>query len=43
MSDQTIPIFRYFEEIYQIPHGSFEEQRVADYVEAFAREKGLQS
>lgn len=39
--DQTIPIFRYFEEICQIPHGSFEEQRVADYVESFAREKGL--
>ena len=41
MSDQTIPIFRYFEEICQSPHGSFDEQRVADYVESFDREKWL--
>ncbi len=39
--NHSIPIFRYFEEICQIPHGSFEEQRVADYVEQFAKEKGL--
>ncbi len=41
--DHSVAICRYFEEICQIPHGSFEEHRVADYVENFAREKGLKA
>ena len=31
--DTSIPIFNYFEEIAKIPHGSYNEQRIADYIE----------
>ena len=36
--DQNIAIFKYFEEISKIPHGSFHEEKIADYVENFAKE-----
>ncbi len=39
--DHSISIYKYFEELCQIPHGSYEEQAAADYVEAFAKEQGL--
>ncbi|MBE6588902.1 MAG: aminoacyl-histidine dipeptidase, partial [Ruminococcaceae bacterium] len=35
-------LFRYFEEICAIPHPSYHEERIADYLEAFARERGLE-
>lgn len=34
-------LFRYFEEISAIPRGSGNEKGIADYLEAFAKEKGL--
>lgn len=34
-------LFRYFEEICAIPHGSGDERRIAEYIENFARERGL--
>lgn len=37
------PIFKYFENICKIPHGSGNEKALADYVEGFARERGLYS
>lgn len=36
--DQNIAIFKYFEEISKIPHESFHEEKIADYVENFAKE-----
>ena len=30
-------IYRYFEEISQIPHGSYHEEKLADYIEDFCR------
>ena len=36
--DQNIAIFKYFEEISKIPHGSFHEEKIANYVESFAKE-----
>ena len=39
--DTSIPIFNYFEEIAKIPHGSYNEQRIADYIESVAREHNL--
>ena len=35
-------IFRFFEDICAIPHGSGNERGVADYIEAFANERGLE-
>ena len=35
-------VFRFFEEICAIPHPSFHEERVADYLVAFAKERGLE-
>ena len=34
-------IFRFFEEIAAIPHGSGNEKGIADYLEKFAKERGL--
>ncbi|MBQ9784841.1 MAG: aminoacyl-histidine dipeptidase [Clostridia bacterium] len=34
-------VFRFFEDICAIPHPSYHEARVADYLEAFAAERGL--
>ena len=34
-------VFRFFEEIGAIPRGSYHESGVADYLEAFAKERGL--
>jgi len=34
-------LFRFFEEICAIPHPSYHEQGIADYLEAFAKERGL--
>ena len=36
--DENVAIFKYFEEISKIPHGSFHEEKIADYVENFAKE-----
>ena len=36
--DGNVAIFKYFEEISKIPHGSFHEEKIADYVENFAKE-----
>ena len=33
--DENVAIFKYFEEISKIPHGSFHEEKIADYVENF--------
>ena len=35
------PVFRYFEEICGIPHGSGNTKAISDYLAAFAEEKGL--
>ena len=35
-------VFRYFEEISQIPRGSFNEAGIASYLEQFAKERGLE-
>ena len=32
---------KYFEELTQIPHGSFHEETYSNYLVAFAKEKGL--
>lgn len=34
-------VFYYFEEICKIPHGSFHEKALSDYIVAFAKERGL--
>ena len=39
--DENVPIFKYFEEISKIPHGSFREEKIADYVENFTKEHGF--
>ncbi|MBC8536242.1 beta-Ala-His dipeptidase [Feifania hominis] len=39
--DQSIPCFRYFEELCAIPHGSHNEKALSDWLVAFARERGL--
>lgn len=36
--DQNVSIYKYFEDISKIPHGSFHEEKIADYVENFAKE-----
>ena len=35
-------IFRFFEDICAIPHPSYHEEKVADYLCAFAEERGLE-
>lgn len=35
--DQSVSIYRYFEDITKIPHGSYQEEKIADYVEEFAK------
>lgn len=35
-------LFRYFEEISAIPRGSYHEEKIADYLVGFARERGLE-
>ena len=35
------PVFHFFYEICQIPHGSFNEKAISDYLVGFARSKGL--
>lgn len=35
------PVFRFFEEICKIPHGSGNVERLSDYLVSFARERGL--
>lgn len=39
--DTEILVNYYFEEICKIPHGSYNEEKIADFVEAFAKEKGF--
>ncbi len=41
--DQIQPkeVFRFFEEMSQIPHGTFDTKRISDYCVEFARERGL--
>ena len=34
-------VFRFFEEICQVPHGTFDTKRISDYCVAFAIERGL--
>ena len=34
-------VFRFFEEICQVPHGTFDTKRISDYCVAFAKERGL--
>lgn len=34
-------VFRFFEEMCQIPHGTFDTKRICDYCVAFAKERGL--
>ncbi len=35
-------VFQFFEEICQIPHGTFDTKRISDYCVAFAKERGLE-
>lgn len=39
--DHSIPCLKYFEEITKIPHGSYHEEKIADYVVQFAIDHGL--
>ncbi len=39
--NHDIPFQRYFEEITRIPHGSFNEKGIADYLQGFAQKNGL--
>ncbi len=39
--DQNVPVYKYFEEITKIPHGSFNEKKLSDYVVDFAKKKNL--
>ena len=39
--DKNVLIFKYFEEICEIPHGSYHEEKIADYVENIAIENDL--
>lgn len=39
--DTSKPICRYFNEMLQIPHGSFNEQAISDWVVSFAKEHNL--
>ena len=39
--DENILIYKYFEEITQIPHGSYHEEKIADYIETIAKEFDL--
>lgn len=39
--DTNKSIHRYFEEIAKIPHGSFKEEKIANYLEDFAKEQNL--
>ena len=39
--DLSKPYCRYFKELTEIPHGSYNEKGVADWLEAFAKERGL--
>ena len=34
-------VFYYFEEICKIPHGSYQEKAISDYLVNFAKEHGL--
>lgn len=34
-------VFRFFEELSRIPHGTFDTRRISDYCVAFAKERGL--
>ena len=38
---QPTAVFRYFEEICAIPHGSGNMEKIRDYVVAFAKQRGL--
>lgn len=42
--DQLEPkkVFQFFEELCQIPHGTFDTKRISDHCTAFARERGLE-
>ncbi len=35
-------VFHFFEELCQIPHGTFDTKRISDYCVAFAKERGLE-
>lgn len=39
--DQSVPVYKYFEQMSKIPHGSFHEQQLSDYVVNFAKEHHL--
>ena len=41
--DQIQPkeVFRFFEEMCQIPHGTFDTKRISDYCVEFAKERNL--
>lgn len=39
--DQNKPIMRFFEDITKIPHGSYNEKELSDYIEEFAKERNL--
>lgn len=40
--DENIPVFHYFEQLTQIPHGSYNEKELANYLEAFAKKHHLE-
>lgn len=40
--DHSIDCLKYFEEITRIPHGSYHEEKIADYVCEFAKNHGLE-
>ena len=40
--DSSVSVYRFFEEISQVPRGSFHEEKISDYLEEFAKERNLQ-
>ncbi len=39
--DQSKPVFRFFEDLCEIPHGSGNERQISDFLMAFAKDRGL--
>ncbi len=39
--DSYVSVYRFFEEISQVPRGSYHEEKIADYLENFAKEREL--
>ena len=41
--DTSIAIYKYFEQIAKIPHGSYNEEKIADFIVQVAKKNNLKS